>query len=551
MCRFRFLRGFSVAVSFLAFLASSPCQEISGDETPSDALEMLLSLPQEKVDSSLQKNFTIVEPVHRHDLNPQTTSYSADAQILTGLYEGLFVYDPETLAPQPGIALSYRVSRDKKRWTFRLRENAKFSNGERITAESVRASMIQLLSTKGAPFASLLDIVRGAEDFRNGRISADEVAVRAVSDSELSVHLVKPAGYFPKLLCHSAFSVVHRSPTVYSGAFMLEDSGDGILVMEKNPYYWDAAATHLERITVIQSDDPAENAFMFNTGAADWIAGAADTSRIINLNSMQINAEFGTNYFFFKTSAGKPGKKASVWDNPDFRNALLEAVPWDDIRQGMVVPASTFVYPLADYPAVEGLGYTDSAEARSLMAEARRRAGISGEQKLPLVFDVPDGGISDSVIESLRQAWEPLGVEFSVRKIPKQYYLSNVRSSDADLFSYGWIGDFADPLTFLELFRSGSTMNDSGWSNSEYDRLIDEAASSDSERYQLLAKAESILLDSGMVIPRYHPVSFNLVNMDAVGGWSPNPIDVHPFKFLYRKSFVPKIPNVVMYSGRK
>ena len=112
-------------------------------------------LPEE---SSPEKNFVIIEAKHDYNLNPRTANYSAEAQILTGLYEGLFSYDPITLEPVYAMAKNYRISRDKKRWTFELREELKFSDGEPITAETVRSSFLKLLSTPNAPFSSLLDM---------------------------------------------------------------------------------------------------------------------------------------------------------------------------------------------------------------------------------------------------------------------------------------------------------------------------------------------------------------------------------------------------------
>ena len=115
------------------------------------------------------KKFTVIESVREHDLNPQTTSYASDAQMLTGLYEGLFTYDPVNLNPLYAIATDYRISRDKKRWTFTINANACFSNGEKITAADVRDSWLRLLSTPDAPYASLLDVIIGAEDYRLGK----------------------------------------------------------------------------------------------------------------------------------------------------------------------------------------------------------------------------------------------------------------------------------------------------------------------------------------------------------------------------------------------
>ena len=200
---------------------------------------------EELYDKTLQDNFVIVEGVRPHELNPQITSYASDSQLLTGLFEGLFSYNPKTLEPEYAIASDYKISRDKKRWTFTIRQDARYSNGEKITADSVRDSWLQLLGTKEAPYASLLDVIRNASEYRHGECTIEEVGIYALSDYVLTVHLVKPANYLPRVLCHTAFSVIHRNPTVYSGPFYLYDRDETTYILKKNPYYWDFVNTHL------------------------------------------------------------------------------------------------------------------------------------------------------------------------------------------------------------------------------------------------------------------------------------------------------------------
>lgn len=493
------------------------------------------------------QNFVILEPVRQHELNPQITSYSSDAQILSGLYEGLFSYHPVTLEPQYAIATGYKVSRDKKRWTINLRPEARFSNGEAITAFSVRDAWLELLATPNAPYASLLDIIRGAEDFRTGRGKAEDVGIYATDEYTLAIYLLKPANYLPKVLCHSSFAIIHRNPTVYSGPFTLEDCDGSTYILKKNPFYWDAEKVALEQITFIQNDDKDYNTYLYNIGEANWVTANVDTAKILDGPDMQLNAEFGTSYYFFKLSNKKPSRQNSVWDYEEFRSVILEAFPWDVVRSGSMVPATTFVYPLNGYPQIEGFSYTDQIEASLRMKDAREKYGIPQEQIIPLTFAVSDYTLSEDKKQAIKEALEPLGIELIFQEYPSNYYLSSVSSSNADLFAYTWIGDFADPLAFLELFHGDSTLNDSGWKNADFDKLLDQAATvSDAERPELLGKAEEILLDSGMVIPLYHPVCFNLIDLKEVGGWSSNAFDVHPLKYLYLKQKTNTSATVVL-----
>lgn len=501
----------------------------------------------------LEKNFVILESVRTHELNPQITSYAADSQLLSGLYEGLFTYNPKTLEPEYAIAIDFRISRDKKRWTFTINPNAFFSNGEKITAENVRDSWLQLLATPEAPYSSLLDVILNAKEYRYGECNAEDVGIYATADSTLTIHLVKPANYLPRVLCHTAFSVIHRSPTVYSGAFYLDDCDDTTYILKKNPYYWDKENTHFEQITFLQSDDDLENAYYFNTGLVDWVTANIKSEKILNPKTMLLDAEFATSYLFFKHSSRRPSYVeagySSVWDFEEFRNALFEAIPWDSLRANTYVPATTLVFPLNGYPAVEGYSYTDSAEALNLMKEARKKYQISDDKILPLTLDISEKSFPEEKLDALKKAFEPLGVELQVRTYPAAYYIKSIAKSDADLFCYVWIGDFADPLAFLELFRSESSLNDSGWKNSDYDELLELAAEcAETERMKLLSQAESLLLDNYMVIPIQHPVSFNVINLDEVEGWYSNAFDIHPLKYLNKKAVGCNLPNVVFYN---
>lgn len=502
----------------------------------------------------------VLESVISHNLNPQTTAYTSDSMILSGLYEGLFSNNPQTLDPEPGIAVDFRLSRDKKRWTFTLRDNAYFSNGQLIDAEAVRKSFLKLLKDPDAPYSSLLDIIKGAEAFRKGFGSEENVGITVTAPNRICFTLVSPANYFMRVLCHAAFSIVHDDPQVFSGAYVIDSYQDGQIVLRKNNYYWDSANTKLETITFIQSDDAELNAALYNSGVVDWIAtGSVDVDKIINKKAVQYSAEFGTSYLFFKLKEESSPyvdedseitfleEEKYIWNKPEFRNAVLEAIPWDSLRGNSFVPATTFVFPLNGYPQVDGFSYTDIVEAKALMKEARELYEVSQDEIIPLVFEIPSNFMSESIKQQLAESLSVLGIDLQFRELPNSMYIRNVPASDADLFVYNWIGDFADPLAFLELFRGGSTLNASRWQNNEFDELIAQAAvSSTEQRFVILAQAETILLDSGMVIPIYHPVSFNVVNTEAVGGWIGNAFDFHPLKYLYKNIVEIKLPNVVL-----
>ena len=413
--------------------------------TPEELLELKNEEEQkaadkDKLPQELQQNFIIVEPVRIHELNPQVTNYSSDSQLLSGLFEGLFATSPVSLEPQYALAKEFRISRDKKRWTITLRDDAFFSNGEKITAESVRDCWLRMLANPASPYASLFDIVRGAEAFRTGQGDFNDVGIYATSENVLSIYLNTPANYLPKILCHTAFSITHSNPEVYSGPYELEIVAERKYILKKNPYYWDSKNVTLERITFVQSDNAEDNTYYYNTGAIDWLTAPVEQAKILNLRAFQMNATFGTGYLYFKMSSKKPAdsKTSKVWDYPEFRNAVLEAFPWAAIHKKYLIPATTLVYPLSGYPQIDGFDYTDAIEASLKMKDAREKYKIPQEERIPLVMHIFENEFTADDEKLLKDSFDPLGIELEIRKIPSWQYYASIGAADADILVTSW-----------------------------------------------------------------------------------------------------------------
>lgn len=520
------------AAAFFAcafFIAASNSPICAHDENP---------FKGEEIDKALQRELVIVHPMANMNLDPHTSAYVSEAQVLNSVYEGLFSYNAATLEPDSALAKDFRISRDKLRWTFTIRENAKTSSGQEINAQSVKDSWLDLIANKSAYYSSLLDVIKGAHEYRLGQGKREDVAIYA-SALKLSVELIKPTSHFNKILCHHAFAVVPQDSSA-SGAYCIESATPFKIVLKKNENYWNAEQTNIPSISINFTDDADAQSHAFNIGAADWIDGSGEIKKILDKKSLQLTAEFGTEYLFFKNDS-------PVWSRADFRNAVLTAIPWKQLRDGNMFPAETLVCPIAGYTSPEGLNYTDAEEAKMMLDAAKQKAGIS-DKTVALTFAIPDTEYLSNRAELLRGSLEEIGVELKTVKIPLQLYLSSIATTKADLFLYTWVGDFADPLAFLELFRGNSSMNDSHWSNDEFDALLDQASfTNDSKEHNsLLAKAEDILLSSGEVIPISHPVTCNIIDVNLVGGWFSNAMDIHPFKALYFKKGERKLKNIAI-----
>ena len=495
----------------------------------------------EMPDSKDQRTFVAAVTKFSYDLNPHTASYNTEAQILSGLYEGLFSYDPVTMDPLYAICKSHKLSRNKKRWTFTLREDAKFSNGNSITAQSVKDSWMNLLSNKNAPFASLLDCIEGVEEFRTGNATAESVKIIVKDELTLNIYVKEPVNYLPRVLCNHAFTVKPVESDVFSGPFILESQTEDKITLVKNPNYWDSKNVNLPQIDFLLSDAYDENCFLFNTGKIDWIDSGFYADKIYNKNSTKVFAEFAVQYLFLKTNR-------FPWNKQEFRNALMTATPWEELRKGCFIPATTFVYPISPYPKNIGLDETDQDEAILMMKDARTKYNVSQDTQLEIIFALPsENETMKKQAELLAKAWEPLGVKLTVQTTSASRYNHNIKNMSADIFGYTWIGDFADPISFLELFRTGSSLNVSGYSSKEFDDLLVMSSQADTTEdcYKILAKAEQILLDDGVIMPIQHPISVHAIDLDCVGGWSVNALDIHPLKYLYFRKPEVKIPNLV------
>ena len=502
-----------------------------------------------------QRELVILASERNLDLNPHTSSFSIESQILNGLYEGLFSYNPVTLQSENAICESFKLSRDKKTWTFSIRENAKFSNGKKITANDVKNSWIKMLRTPNAPFASLFDIVLGAKDFRSAvmqNASEEEllykeskIGIIVKDDSTLVVKLITQTDYLPNILCHPSFSVINENKLVSSGPFALSNKTKDSLTMKKNPNYWDSENVSLPSIKFIFSENMDENTYLYNNGKIDWIIDGVHTSKILSFSDISITPQFGTEYFFFRPVR-------SPWNNEKLRASLLSALDWDNLQSDSIVKANTLLVPLPEYPEIFGVSEYDIDTAIELMEEAKEELGLSDEteksasskptyennenqdKNLKIVVAIPDTEYNIGLAKKLAESWNLLGVQVSVLKIPSASYFQSVQNISADLFIYNWIGDFADPMAFLELFRGDSGLNVTGWKDETFDSMLNEAANSKIDvRYEKLSEAEQYLLDQNIIIPISHTVALNILDRSVVKGWYENALNIHPLKNLY------------------
>lgn len=498
-------------------------------------------------ETPVSKTFRVNYGDYSIELNPLKSQTTQEAQLFTAFYEGLVVYDPLSLRPSPGAAEKWEFSDNGKSLTFKLRKNLQFSDGTPLTAKDFLETWFLVIDPKtAAPFAALLDEVKGVQEWREGSLSdRSQVGLAAPDDTTLVLTLKEQAPHILSILCHYAFVPLHpqvrKNPTsnitMVNGPFRPKVLEAKHWVLEKNPFYWDAANVKMNNIDITFNNDSVAVTNLFREGAYDWIADSIDGNSIFNSRLISAVPLFGTSFLYFQTGH-------NPWDDARVRKALTLLLPLEELRSPYIQATSVLIPSFTGYPKPQSLGKQNTDEALALLKEAGYPEG-KGLPPLNLVF--PESNESKRITEVLTKAWgDTLHLEVRVQTIADRYY-ETLAHTPHDMGFFSWVGDFLDPMTFLVLWKKGSSLNSFGFSDAGYEKLLSDAASqSGDQRLKTLSKAEEFLLTQALLIPLYHNPGFNLIDPDAVGGWYANPMDIHPFKNIYIKPSS-AIKNVVKF----
>lgn len=470
------------------------------------------------------------------EYNPLYTFSSTEAQLYTALYEGLVSYDPYLLRPIPAVAEKWEISADKKEFVFTLRSDAYYWDGVNVTAEIFRQSWLKMLDPeKNGEYAFLLDIITGAEGYRKGIIKDSSlVGIKKVGKYILKIELNTPAEHFLKILCHHSFVPVHPGfldktdwTTLPSapgnGSYYILEKTDNAIFLEKNILYWDEKNVEIPSIEVRIIADPEEATALFNKGEIHWLTSSFIADNVDDRRSIIFTTSFATNYFFFNCR-----EDSGIDEN--IRKLLLLSAPIEEIRNPRYIyfPAQSLVPTITDYPEISAFENNNKSEAEKLLKELKTPLPDKITIKIPQSFE------GQRVATLLKESWEDFpGIPVEIKTYSYRTYYQELRKNDFSLGTISWIGDFPDPLTFLQMWTSSSNLNDSGYNNSLFDSAITESLSmSGKARYRFLAEAEQILLDSAAVFPISYSPSINLINLKIISGWYPNAIDIHPVKYF-------------------
>lgn len=496
--------------------------------------------------------FRINNGAEPESLDPSQIQGVPEHRLFETFFEGLIVYDPETADGIPGLAESWTISEDGKQYTFKIRE-AYWSDGVRITANDVVYSWLRELAPETAsPYAWFpCMFLEGANAYNSGEADASAVQIRALDDYTFQMDLIGPLPYVIGALGHYSFGVVPKHAIEKFGSdWILPKNfvGNGPYVLSewvpqshitgvKNPTYWDKDNVKLDKVIFYPIEDNNTAYNMYLNGELDWNSSvpADQLDSVMMREDYQVAPQLSTYYYVIQNTK-------APFDDPNVRKALSYAIDREALVEQVTkagqIPAWGIVPDMAGYEALqpEGGEMFNPELAREYLAKAGYPNGINFPS-FELLYNTNDS--HKLIAEFVQQQWKE-NLNINCELVNKEWatYLSDRNAGNFDISRAGWVGDYQDPNTFLDMFITGAGMNGGRYSNDVYDLLINEGARmpAGADRMEVLKTAEDILINEDQgIIPFYYYVSQNLVDTAKWGGWHSNTMDYHPTKDIYLK----------------
>lgn len=471
-------------------------------------------------------------------LDPQKARGFEAQSILRDLCEGLTTLDHHATVA-PGVATTWGVSPDGRTYVFKLRPEARWSNGELVVAADFVAALQRLVDPATASgYAQYIDVIANAADITAGRKPPQSLGVTAPNDSTVVIELAAPAAYLPTLLSHPCTCPVHRGTLatnpqglarpgvmVSNGAFVLEKWVPGSYILAfRNRYYWNNAATRLDGVKyLLIADENAELAryrsgeleitYVVPRGQFDWIKA--------NLGKeLHVSPQLTTYYYGFNL------RRAPFRDNPKLRRALSLVIDRDKLAQLVLrvgeLPAWGWVPPGIDHYRSQSFDYAGTPlpervrEAQRLYAQA----GYAREHPLRFELRYNSGEVHTKLAVAVASMWkEALGAEVRLTQVEFKSLLQDIDRGDVEMFRSSWVGDYNDAYTFAQYLKSEVGVNLPHYSSAEYDGLVTRAAAETDldRRESLLEQAERVALRDHPLIPLYFYVNKHLVKPEVTG----------------------------------
>lgn len=490
------------------------------------------------------------EPV---DVDPHIVSGVPEHHLLMAILEGLTSKDPKTLQPIPATADSWTISEDGLVYTFHIRESARWSNGDKVTAHDFVYSWHRLLMPAiGSERSTDLFMVQNAEDFYNGKIKDfSDVGIKALDDAHFQVTLKDPTPYFLLQLDNFNLYPVQKKTIekfgafderatewtraenfVGNGPFVIKEWIPGVVFSVKpNSYYWDAANVKLKEINFYPYDNLLLEERMFRIGQLHKTEFLPSSKVAVYKDSPAYHnySYYGVYYYVFNT-------KVKPLDDVRVRKALSYAIDREAITSKVLKGGQA---PLFHYTPDDPYGYKARANmvydiqlAKKLLADAGYPNGV-GFPEMELTYNTNEDHLK--VALAIQQMWKKnLGIDITLHNLEWKVYLDLRKTGNFQIMRRGSIADILDPTTFLFSMKTGDPMNDTYWGSARYDELMElsKKAKTNEERFEYFQEADQILVDEAPVMPIYSYVTNNLVS-PSVKGYYSNVLDYHPYNHVY------------------
>ena len=491
-------------------------------------------------------------------LDPQQSTGVSEANIETDLFEGLVTYGPKS-ETVPGVAERWEVSPDGLVYTFYLRGNAKWSNGDPVTAKDFVYSLTRLVNpATAAENAWILDPILNAEQIRKGEEKDfSKLGVKALDGRILQITLKTSTPYFLSLMKHHATLPVHQATvekfgdkwtrpgnSVSNGAYMMAEwMPQSRIMLKKNPHFHAADTVKINTVYYYPTESQVEEFKRFQVGELhityDIPTDQIDFVKKNLAQELHISPYFGTYYYAINLTKAPLGEQAKL------RQALALAIDreviTDKIWKSGQIPAYGWVPPgIPGYQPQQldeaKMTQTDREElAKKLYAEAGY--GPQKPLKVEILYNTSEAHKLTAV--AVQYMWKQvLGVETTITNQEWKVYLGSREQKNYQVARAGWIGVYLDAQAFLGMHKSdaGST-NQLGYHNEAYDQLLNTAAITQdaSKRQHLMEQAEKIFLDDHVIIPIYHYVTKALVKKN-VSGFEDNVLGFHLTRYLFLKN---------------
>ena len=463
--------------------------------------------------------------------------------VLQNTQEGLYRLN-KSGTPKNALATSTKVTNGGKTYTFKLRKNAKWSNGQPVTAKDFVYSWQRTVNPKTASQdAFYLFQVKNAEAVNAGKKPLSALGIRATGKYQLTVNLTKPVSYFKKLLAWPLFYPLNQkavnqygkqygtssATTVSNGPFKLTkwNGTSKSWVLAKNQTYWDKSAVHLTKINEQVTESTTTSYNLFNAKKTDetLLSGQQVKNNLNNPNFVK-RLPTGTQRLDLNE------KKVKAFKNKSIRQALSAAINRQQLVKNVLqdgsVASSGFVPAGMGNNPKTGEDFSKEATVKSAVSYDLKRAKRllakgyqqTGTKKLAVTLSISDTDAAKQAAEYVQSALEKLpGVTISIKTVPYVQLITQQHAGNYELTFSGWQSVFADPINFLDVYEKGSSYNTSGWSNSTFDKLLTQSenqyGNQPAKRWANLVKAEQVLMNDQGTIPLYQAAKSQLVRKNV------------------------------------